>query len=90
MSKSRHSNEAGPAAYRAHVQALMARVGMGFHPDTSINQYVEFKSGEPCFSAAEVALFEDQREEAYKLGGFDEYKIAIEETELYMAATVTK
>ena len=40
--------------------------------------------------AAEVALFEDQREEAYKLGGFDEYKIAIEETELYMAATVTK
>lgn len=68
-------------AYRAFVREMMSKLGMGFHPDTSMDQYVHYKSGHPVFSRAEAARLQEKHDELYAKEGFDPYAIGVDELE---------
>ena len=76
----------GGAKYRAFVKEMIGLVGMGFHPDTSVDKYVEMASGRPSFTKAEVKRLEALESKAYALGGFDQYEIAMQELRPLIAA----
>jgi hypothetical protein len=76
----------GGAKYRAFVKEMIGLVGMGFHPDTSVDQYVEMASGKPSFTKAEVRRLEGLESKAYALGDFDQYEIAMQEIRPLIAA----
>jgi len=60
---------------------MWSKVGMGFHPDTPIDDYINLDTGEPTFSAEEMQQAEEWRQQAFAVaddettpgGAFDIY-----------------
>ena len=74
----RRVDSPGGALYRAFVKDMIARCGLGFHPDTPVDKYVD-ANDRPSFSKAETKLLQRIESRAYAMGGFDQYEIAMQE-----------
>jgi hypothetical protein len=66
------------ALYRAFVKEMIAKAGMGFHPDTPVAGYVD-RHGKPGFTKAETKRLQGMESKAYAMGDFDQYAIAMQE-----------
>jgi len=80
----RRADSPGGALYRVFVKEMVARCGMGFHPDTPVDSYTDDK-GKPGFSKAETKRLQAMESKAYAMsrpygmGDFDQYEIAMQE-----------
>jgi len=50
---------------------MWSKVGMGFHPDTPIGDYINLDTGEPTFSAEEMQQAEEWRQRAFAVADDD-------------------
>jgi len=54
---------------QAVVRKLIKKLGLGFHPDTPISDYVETRTGKPSFSPAETQRLQRQIDCAFQTLG---------------------
>ena len=57
---------------------MIAKLGPGYHPDETLDQYINGKTREPSFTAAEIAHYQPLHDEACKVLGEEVYTIALE------------
>lgn len=65
---------------RAWVRQMVKELGLGFHPDTSAQDYVRVDGGcggGPFFAPTEVLAFERRREAAVALLGDEIYEVSL-------------
>lgn len=70
---------------RKIARRWVARLGLGFHPDTRGHEYVEVQSGERSLSDSEVAAYEAEMTHLFAVQavGADPYAIALAEFEAW-------
>lgn len=55
------------------IDFLFEKIGIGFHPDTPINDYVDH-SGNDVFTPEQAETLQYQVDECFEVAGFDPYE----------------